>query len=310
MPADDLIVLNLVARDVELGDIKEKNKISMVNVLKEQRTCFNSLVEALGSIANAVNKLSDMTQRTEFVETELKDIRERVIPEIKDSITRKCNVLEARLMERIGQLEKEKLLDEAHKRRLNLIVNGMNVKNVPRGQAEPTEQLVRELLVSKLKLSKEYVDGILFRDVHRLPKSQGRDGPPPVIMAFVLQAQRNTCLANAKELKGTNISLKSDLPKQLNVLRSHMLTERTRLSGLGHVCRCVERGYLPTLQVKQTLNGTDTRWDTILSFNKKLSLDLALHPVLPRLDIPVIDVEPASQQQPVVTDVSAEEVPA
>ena len=76
MPVDDLIVLNLAPRDVELGDIKEKNKISMVNVLKEQRTCFNSLVEALGLIANAVNRLSDTTQRTEVVETEVKNLRE------------------------------------------------------------------------------------------------------------------------------------------------------------------------------------------------------------------------------------------
>ena len=288
--AENLITLNLQSRDTELDDIPDKREITMVKILKENRTCFNLLVHSLNLIATAVNKLSEVSQKTDSVETELNRIKENVLPEITRSINTKCNLVKAQLLERIEELEKDKLLDEAHRRRLNLIVNGLPVQHVPRGQQEPTEQLVKEMMKNKLKLESDYVNNIMFRDCHRLPKSRNHDGPPPVIMAFVLQAQRNRVLANAKNLKGTNLSLKSDLPKQLNTLRGTMLNQKTTLNGLGHECRVVERGYFPQLQIKR-VNGADFKWETILSFNKKLPLEVALNPVLPRLDIPVIDVD-------------------
>ena len=287
---ENLITLNLQSRDVELDDINDKRDITMVKILKENRTCFNLLVHSLNLIATAVNKLSEVTQKTDAVETELNRIRDNVLPEITKSINSKCNLVKAQLLERIEELEKDKLLDEAHRRRLNLIVNGLPVQHVPRGQQEPTEQLVKEMMKNKLKLESDFVDSIVFRDCHRLPKSRNHDGPPPVIMAFVMQAQRNKVLASAKNLKGTRLSLKSDLPKQLNTLRSTMLNEKNTLNGLGHECRVVERGYFPQLQIKK-VNGTEFKWETILSFNKKLPLEIALNPVLPRLDVPVINVD-------------------
>ena len=142
--SENLITLNLQPRDVELEDIPDKREISMVKILKENRTCYNLLLHSLNSIATAVNKLSDLTVKTEAVEAELKRIKDDVLPAITKSINTKCNLVEAKLLERIEELEKDKLLDEAHRRRLNLIVNGLPVKHVPRGQQEPTEQLVRK----------------------------------------------------------------------------------------------------------------------------------------------------------------------
>ena len=110
---------------------------------------------------------------------------------------------------------------EAHSRRRNVIANG-----IVEVKGEDTEAVARDFLVKDLKMEKADVDKMLFRDIHRLPASKRKDEngqpiilPRPIIMAFLQQKDRNSVVRKAFELKGTNLSLKTDLPKVLNDLR-------------------------------------------------------------------------------------------
>ena len=128
-----------------------------------------------------ITKLRNSDEKTEHLDLKLANIQDRVIPDIKAQIVRTTGVLEAQILERISEIEKENLLGDSHRCRLHLIANGIPVQPVPRGQSEPTEAIFRKFLVESLKLEQGYVDSLLFRDLHRLPKSDRHDGPPPII---------------------------------------------------------------------------------------------------------------------------------
>jgi hypothetical protein len=247
------------------------------DMLIEQRVNFNKLIDAFTTVTTELEELKKVVTKVNENETKVNNLIEKTIPDLEARVKHDFNLMHAKLIERIDQLEKDKLMENAHSRRLHIICNGIPLQVMARGESEPTEQLFRQLLVQNLKMDPGYVNGMLFRDVHRLPKSNKHAGPPPIIAAFLCQQHRNDVLSNAKELKNTNISLKSDLPKELNILRGKFLKERHRLVEAGHTVRVVERGYLPVLQKK----GDDDRWSNILTFDKTLPLQAALHPVLP-----------------------------
>lgn len=272
-----MAILNLIKRSETLADIPDKRKLTNSDLLIEQRTNFNRLIDALNSMNEQIEEIKAVKNQVIEHENKLTNLTEKVIPDLKRDLTHEINLVNAKLLERIETIERENLMVNAHSRRLHLIVNGIKPAEFQRGESEDTEAVFRDLLKNKLKLDHAYVDRMLFRDVHRLPKSNQHDGPPPIIAAFLCQEHRNRVLANAKELKGTRISLKPDLPKELNKLRGKFLNEMTRLRERGHEVRTVERGYMPVLQLKSPANG---KWENILSFDKKQPLQLALNPVL------------------------------
>ena len=122
-----------------------------------------------------------------------------------------------------------------------------------KGNTRPV--LPKSFLIEDLKMDEALVNGFLFRDIHRLPAGkiktdQGfRKGERPIIMAFLRQEDRNAVMRKAFELKNTTLSIKSDLPKPLNDLRSKML-ERKRLASANPNIkyRVGEKSYKPVLQ--------------------------------------------------------------
>ena len=128
-------------------------------------------------------------------------------------------------------------------------------------------------MIQKLKIDEEEVNKFMFRDMHRLPKPKVKEGerdknyPKPIIVAFVLQKDRNSVMRKAYELKGTALSLKTDLPKPLNDIRKAMLVEWKRLivSNPGVKFRVGERGYKPVLQREDGLipNTRFIKWQDL-----------------------------------------------
>ena len=270
--------LNLPQLSETLDDIPDKRSVKLTDILVEQRKCYNRMIQALNAINTELVSLKSVKEKCDKNEETLDDLVKNVVPEIKRKIDHDIELLRAKLLERIEAIEKERLLENAHRRRLHIIANGVPQREVQVGQSEPTEQVFRDLLKVNLKLPEDDVKKIVFRDVHRLPGSKKHKGPPPIIAAFICQRERNDVLAAAKELKGTDMSLKSDLPKDLNELRGRMLTEKYRLKtdeGITKV-RLVERGYLPILQ---KFNEVTKKWDNIMTFDKTKPLLQALHPV-------------------------------
>ena len=274
--------LNLVKADVSLGDVGDKRKISFADMLVEQRQMQNTLIDALNMINDRVETLQQVSEKCEENKVKVDNLLTKTIPELRGKIERDTQLMEARIMKRIDVIEKERLMENAHSRRLNLIINGVPMNTYPEGESEQTEVIVRELMINQLRMQPEYVNGMLLRDVHRLPRPRttGRRGPPPpppIIVAFLCQRWRNDCLSNAKYLKDSGISIKSDLPQQLNELRGKMLKEKYRITGAR--VRLVERTYLPVLQ---EFNQQTQKWEHIMSFDKNLPLNAALNPVLRR----------------------------
>ena len=74
-------------------------------------------------------------------------------------------------------------------------------------------------------------------------------------------------MRKAYELKGSTLSLKTDLPKPLNEIRKAMLVERKRLVAAhpGVKFRVGERGYKPVLQREDGLipNTTYIKWQDV-----------------------------------------------
>ena len=287
--------LNLVKADTTLSDVaQDKRQVKLVDILTENRQHYNSIVDALNLINTELANIKNLSEKVDQNEQKVDNLINVVVPNLHKKIEHQVSLMEAKLLERIEIIEKERLLENAHSRRRHLIVNGVEMKKYNRGESEPTEQIFRDLLVDKLKIDREYADKILFRDLHRLPPSNKFNGPPPIIAAFLCQRDRNYVMSHAKNLKNTKISIKSDLPRQLNQLRGHMLDHMKDLK-VNHTVRLVERSYFPVLQ---RLNPTTERWETVMEFkhkDKDIPLDVALKPKLPAHLIRIIDVASADE---------------
>ena len=234
-------------------------------------------INAINTTLSEINtKLTDLSKHKDFKELAksvdfnaetCKEIKDTVIPALETKMDENMKKLKADLVVRVDE-NKEKIVDqEAHSRRRNIIINGVEELN-----EENTEEVAKQFLVNELKIDQEEVDGFLFRDMHRLPKAKNRDGsentkPRPIIIAFIKQKDRNATMKNAFNLKDSDYSIKSDLPKHLNEIRSAMLKERKRLKEENpHIkYRVAERSYKPVLQrANGVVQGTQrTKWDNI-----------------------------------------------
>ena len=244
----------------------------VVDAITESRTNHNTLVEALNTLSKQLDDISakiDAKASSDVMEN-ISDIRDTVIPTLKLSITKNRELYDAKIKDACNDLNIQHEQLEAHGRRLNVIWNGRREEKkkvaTPSGGTrdyEDTETLFREFLVNSLQFTPEYVSTIILRDVHRLPKSKrrGTDQPPPIIAAFICQRHRNDVLASARHLQGTNFSIKSDLPKRLNEIRSKMLQTRSDLKKEGKVVRLIERQYLPQLQLRDVNNKWNIVYD-------------------------------------------------
>ena len=245
-----MVKLTLAKKDT---NIKRDHTIKITDVLLEVRSNHNEIVDALMILSSAIDeiteqmkKVPDLEKSIEFNAESIVDLKDKIIPDLLKKANENTNNAKQELAIKICENEEKIVKAEGHSRRKNIILNG----KVKGDGVEVTETVAREFLIQDLKMEKDDVDKMIFRDVHRLPKSKKREGPEPIIMAFVMQKDRNSVIRKAYELKGTNLSLKTDLPKTINEHRGRMLTERSRLltENPGVKYRVTERSYLPVLQ--------------------------------------------------------------
>ena len=276
------MVLELEKKETDAKNISNARTLKIVDVLIESRVNHNQLVDAISVLNTTLteinNKLADLSNHKDFVDltasinfnaNTVSDIKEKVLPTLEAKIAANLKTVKADLLVRVGE-NKEKIVDqEGHSRRRNIIING-----VDEVAGENTEEVAKDFLVNDLKLDQEEVDDFMFRDMHRLPKAKKRDGsgtevdrPCPIIITFLRQKDQNAAMRNAFNLKDTEYSIKSDLPKHLNDLRSSMLKERQRLKTANPTVkyRVAERSYKPVLQRSNGLIPGTTRikWDNI-----------------------------------------------
>ena len=151
---------------------------------------------------------------------------------------------------KVKELSSKVLHLEGHGRRLNIIVT-----NVAEDKAENTETVIRDFLIKNLEINSVEVNKMSFRDCHRLPKPKNAHpgvtkNHRPIIVAFTQQYYRNMVMDKANLLRGSNITIKSDLPKEWDEVRNQLLQQRRLLINEGKMVRLVERSYKPILQIK------------------------------------------------------------
>lgn len=269
-----MVILNLVKKDVE--KIKDARNIKVVDVLIESRNNYNELVDAINKINTALTDISnkldkhpvqDLKDGIEYNSTTISDVQTKLMPALEAKMNASFNKVKADLNVKMIETEDKVEFQEGHSRRRNLIFNGKNEE-----KGEKIEEVVQDLLRNDLQMESAVVDNFLFRDFHRLPKAKNRDGtlregPRPIIVAFLRQKDRNETMRNAYKLKGSDCSIKSDLPRKLNELRTKMLTERRTLKATDpHTkYRVAERSYKPVLQKNDGLieGTTKIKWTDV-----------------------------------------------
>ena len=265
-----MATLNLTLKDTVKQNVQ--SGLKNVDVLIEARKNHNELVEAMLSINEVLKDLKakidahpDLAKSVDFNGERIEDIVKKTLPALEAKMGSNLRQVHGELKVDLNKNAERVIEQEGHSRRKNVIING--VPDPADGETEDTESEARKFLKQNLKL--DNADSYILRDCHRLGAPKKQDGTPrnlpkPIIMAFVCQKDRNEVMRKAFELKGTPFSIKSDLPKELNDIRSKMLKYRGDMKNEqpGLKIRVTERGYKPVLQRGEGLipNTTRTKW--------------------------------------------------
>ena len=156
--------------------------------------------------------------------------------------------------------------NESHGRRLNLVLG-----NVPESNNENIRQTINRVFIDNLKIPQDQAEGFMLRDAHRLGKSKQENPPIPgvskprnIIMAFICQEDRNFVYSQARNLKGSNISLRVDLVKEYAMIRDNLLIHRSEIRKFNNklYVQLTYRSYnKPVLLVKVNNNIVEYRTD-------------------------------------------------
>ena len=129
--------------------------------------------------------------------------------------------------ERIGRCESDQdrqedelIRQSIYSRRWNLIFHG-----VSETEEESCSDLVKHIMVSKLKIDQRKVKGIMFCGAHRLGKKKrsGNTKPRPIIVRFTCRADRDATWRQRFNLKESSIRMAEDLPQNVREIRRKVL---------------------------------------------------------------------------------------
>ena len=92
---------------------------------------------------------------------------------------------------------------------------------------EDTLQVVKSFMVEGLKLERKWVENVQLKAVTQL-QSNG-EGPAPIRICYFYSKDRDKCLRAGVNLKGTNIAIRTDLPKAIRIKRAKLASEVYRM---------------------------------------------------------------------------------
>ena len=94
-------------------------------------------------------------------------------------------------------------------------------------------EVAKKFLLEDLKMEKEWVEQLQIKYAMRL---QGNgESPAPLKIAFFYPQYKDACLRNGRNLKGTNLSLRTDLPKAMRVDRAILASKAYNMKKNGEV---------------------------------------------------------------------------
>lgn len=137
--------------------------------------------------------------------------------ELRTSVTSLTQQMEYVTAE--NKVMKETILDiQTRSMRDNLIFSGIPEPKDPVKTPDNPELLIKDFMLTQLKLPKDTVNLITFHRVHRLGKQQ-KDKPRPIIAKFEHYKQKEMVKNKGKELKGTNYGMNDHFPREINERR-------------------------------------------------------------------------------------------
>ncbi|XP_038559865.1 uncharacterized protein LOC119891937 isoform X1 [Micropterus salmoides] len=118
---------------------------------------------------------------------------------------------------------------QARSMRDNLVISG-----IPEQADEAPEETVKSFIQNQLKLPAGTVKNISFHRVHRLGgRRQENQRPRPIVATFEHFKQKELVKGRGRELRGTNISVNDQLPREILDRRRVLFPIRKKLIGEG-----------------------------------------------------------------------------
>ena len=105
---------------------------------------------------------------------------------------------------------------EAYTRRENIKIFNIEEKEGDNGN---TESLVGSLLREKMKIPKEDEECIRFERIHHITTWRSSSKPRPIIFNFSRYQDKELVSPYVKNLKGTNIGIANDFPKEIEEIQ-------------------------------------------------------------------------------------------
>ena len=185
-------------------------ELSTSHRLEKMNTKLDELLAACGEIKTLKNEICGLRRELKSLQDSL-DFANQDIDTLKAGFAKTLETVEENvediqsLDEDIEALKRRNIKLEAYTRRENV-----RIFNVKEEVKENTEETVRNLLVTKLKIPSEKVKDIRFERVHRIsPRKTRNQKPPnrprPVTARFSHYQDKEFVRSFYKNLNGTNI---------------------------------------------------------------------------------------------------------
>jgi hypothetical protein len=174
-------------------------------------------------------RVDKLAERVERIDSEVEDVKTAQKHD-RDMLNN--------MEEELANLRNSLLLSQVYSRKYHLLLYGVTgYETTP----HETIKRVRKFAEEDLKLEAEYAKRIVIRNAHRLQK---RDpGPTPIIVVFLLWEERNSFLKSAKNLAGTKMSVRTDLPPILKQKRGELASKAYEIRRDENIqARIQERG--------------------------------------------------------------------
>ena len=185
----------------------------------------------LDKLLGLFSEMEDLKKRLTEVECENKSLKEamkfsnEVLEEMKTTSISMVAIMNKNI-EDIQTLERSFLSLKRRNIKLEAYTRRENIKifNIEENEGENgnTESLVRNVLREKMKIPKEDEECIRFERIHHITPRRSSSKPRPIIVKFSHYQDKEFVWSFVKNLKGTNIGIANDFPKEIEEIQSKL----------------------------------------------------------------------------------------
>ena len=211
----------------KLNKIEKNFSVKIGELREEMKTEMKSVKEEIENTKATVNlEVNSMKETVSAVEKSIQDTSDRMT-DLENSQEEKIKAATEKLDEKILVLDTKLKLLEKQDRKYNLLFYGF-----PEESGENVYEIIRQSLITELKLEEENVRNMYFAAGHRVPTKAA--GPNPIIIRCTSLEDRDLILSESKKYGGLKKRVVIDWPKD-------MKEERSRLSKIAYEIRKSEK---------------------------------------------------------------------